>query len=108
MKTGTLKFDGISIGELTANFMQGPGVISMKAKVAFVNSKTGATHGWTTQEQWSPAVLEKLKELAMLMEEDVSRVQFSDAGSSAIGASGRAPDPVGGLGEHLKEEAPQI
>lgn len=108
MKTGTPRFDGISIGELTANFMQGPGVVAMKAKVAFVNSKTGATHGFAHHEQWSPAVIAKLKELTELMEEDVSRVQFSDAGAPGIGASQSSTGPVGGLGEHLNTEPPQV
>lgn len=108
MKTGTPKFDSLSIGELAANFMQGPGVISMKAKVAFINSKTGATHGFTHHEQWSPATIAKLKELAELMEEDVSRVQFSEASAPGIGTSQSSTGPIGGLSEHLNVDPPQV
>ncbi len=109
MKTGSLKFDGITVGELTANFLQGAGAISLKAKIAFVNSKTGSTHGWTTHDQWSPEVIAKLRELAELMEEDVAKVQFSDG----THAPRRGPAGAGlsdGLGEFLSDpaEAPQV
>jgi hypothetical protein len=109
MRTGTPRFDGLTIGELTANFMQGPGTIELKAKVAFVNSKTGKTHGWTNHNTWTPAVLAKLKELTDMMEEEVAQVQFEGGSSTNFGASSPSPG-IGGLGEHLSkgDEPPQV
>ena len=109
MKTGTPMFDGLTVGEFSANMMQGPGVIEMKAKLAFVNSKTGKTHGWTTHTTWSPAVMAKLRELTDMMEEEAARFQFESGPGQAFGAP-PSHSTVGGLGEHLGkgDEPPQV
>lgn len=109
MRTGTPKLNAVAIGELSANFMQGPGVVDMKAKVAFINSKTGKTHGWTNHNSWPPAVIAKLKELTDLMEEEVARVQFEDGESTSFGGPS-SPSGLGGLSEHLgqDDEPPQV
>lgn len=109
MKTGTPLFDGIAIGELTANLMKGPGVVELSAKAAFVNSKTGRTHGWTSHNTWSPAVVAKLKELTDLMEEEVAQVQFSGYEKGSFGGQSSSTEPRG-LADHLGqgEEPPQV
>lgn len=114
MKVGTPKFDGLTIGELSANFLQGPGVVNLKAKAAFVNTKNGGTHGWTMHEHWSPTTLAKLKELTELMEEDIAKVHFSDGSYPVLDfretSPGTPAQATGGLGEHLGtgDEAPQV
>lgn len=109
MKKGTPSFDGLAIGELSANFMGGPGVVELKAKVAFINTRTNKTHGWTNHSTFSPAVIAKLKELTDLMEEEVARVQFSDVPGTFGGGSPPAAAPTGGLGEFLGAgDAPQV
>lgn len=110
MVRGTPKFDGLSMGTLMADLMGGPSNTKLEAKIAFVDSQTGRTHGWTTHRQFSPAVLHKLHELAVMMEEEVAAVHFSDRGLSVAGpALGEPSEGLGGIGEHLgKREAPQV
>jgi hypothetical protein len=107
MIRGTAKFDGIALGEMTANFL-GTGT-RLTAKAAFVNSTSGHTHGWTTQEQWSPETITKLTELRTLMEADLARTHFAGAaGPAAPGLHFTSPAPEGGLGEHVAGDAPSI
>jgi hypothetical protein len=107
MIKGTTKFDGIAVGEFTAEFI-GP-TLNFTAKAAFVNSKNGDTHGWTTNKTWSPPVIEKLKELKTLMELDLAAIHLSGVDLvAAVPTSHSARDP-GGLGEHVGEGAvPQL
>jgi hypothetical protein len=107
---GTTKFDGIAIGEFQAKFV-GP-TLEFVAKAAFVNSKTGDTHGWTTNRTWSPQVITKLKELKGLMELDLGAVHF-DGGGELMDAAVHAPyvgdrQEPGGLGELLSVDAPSV
>ena len=103
MIRGNPKFDSLAVGEITGSFL-GPAV-TLEAKAAFANSKTGDTHGWTKNTQWSPPVIEKLRELRALMEIDLGRIHLEDGGEVIV-----APTNVGtrsglggggGLGEHL-------
>jgi len=104
---GTARFDGIAVGEIQGNFL-GPST-KLTAKAAFVNSESGHTHGWTTQEQWSPETLAKLKELRSLMEADLARVHFSGAaGPAAPGLTFSSSAPEGGLGEYVAGDTPSI
>lgn len=97
----TVRFNGIALGELSVQFLESPAVI--KAKAAFINTQTGATHGWTTNHQWSPRTIEKLKELRILMEEDIAAFHFVDGSVATVGTSttgsGGLKDGFQGLGE---------
>jgi hypothetical protein len=96
---GTSKIDAITIGTLNANFLAGPGAISLETKVAFVNSKTGQTHGWTDYKgPWSPAVTAKLKELAEVMEKEIGALHFADTDDIS---TSRPSEATGGLGEFV-------
>jgi hypothetical protein len=103
MIKGYAKFDSIVVGELTAAFI-GP-TLDFKAKAAFVDSKTGQTHGWTTSQTWSPPVIAKLKELRELMEMDLGAVHFEGGGE--VVSNTVTPQRVGpaatGLSEHVGE-----
>jgi hypothetical protein len=102
MIKGNPKFDGVTIGEFTAIFM-GP-TLDFKAKAAFVNSKTGQTHGWTTNQTWSPPVVAKLQELRALMEADLGAVHFEGGGEQHEAPTQRHDvRPPTGLGEHVGE-----
>lgn len=94
-----------------ADLMGGTANTKLEAKIAFVNTQTGQTHGWTTHRQFSPAVIAKLRELTTMMEEEVAAIHFSDQMTTpAQGPALSAPsDGLGGLGELLREgEAPQV
>lgn len=99
MVHGTAKFDGIALGEFTVNFL-GP-TTKVVAKAAFVGTQSGHTHGWTTNEQWSPETMQKLGELRAAMESDLARVHFT--GGDVASSSGVFGGQIGGLGEHLSE-----
>jgi hypothetical protein len=103
MVRGTAKFDGIALGEFSVNFL-GP-TLKMSAKAAFVGTESGATYGWTSNEQWSPETIAKLRDLQTAMEADLARIHFgatAETQQSAAPYIGQVP-PVGGLGEHLGE-----
>lgn len=97
----TAKFNRIAVAEIAVNLLENPPLV--KAKGAFINTITGATHGYTTGSNWSPSTLAKLAELALLMEADMSRYHFEDGGNgilaSTTGGGGELPPP--GIGEHL-------
>lgn len=96
MIRGNAKFDGIAVGELSVNFM-GP-TVKATAKAAFVATGSGATHGWTTNESWSPETMSRLRELRAQMEVDLAKIHFGEDGLAVGEAPGQSP---GGLGEHL-------
>lgn len=101
MVRGTAKFDGIAIGEFSVNFLGA--TVKMNAKAAFVGSESGATYGWTSNEQWSPETIAKLRDLQAAMEADLARIHFSATAELQQAAApyiGQVP-PMGGLGEHL-------
>ena len=111
MIRGTPKFDGIAVGEGSFSFL-GP-TIHLEAKAAFVNSKTGDTHGWTKHTQWSPTVIAALHELRGLMEMDLGRSHMANGGDELVTAtSATTPRAVavetGGLGEMLNSSVPQV
>ena len=105
----TVKFDTIRVAEITVSFLESPAVVT--AKAAFVNTKSGATHGWTTGKRWSDETMAKLVELRELMERDLSVTHFEDgATSSPTTSGGSVREAFQGLGEHLgtsEEGVPQ-
>lgn len=104
MIQGTPKFNGLVIANFEAVTF-GPEKGKLKAKAAFINSETGHTHGWTTRDKWSPAVLQKMQELAEAMEAELASVHF-DGVSSASPGKGVSFDEESGLGNHIGTEAP--
>ena len=98
----TAKFDGMAIGELSVNFIESPAKVV--AKGAFIDRQTGQTHGWSTNHQWSPDTIEKLRELRMLMERDMEAIHFADGSVGPISPTtggGGLGDSFKGLGERL-------
>ncbi len=96
------KFDKLAVGEMTANFLSAPA--SLKAKAAFVNSATGATHGWTECFNWSPATTTKMAELRTCMEADLAHIHFEDGATASSVGDQISHD---GLGEALGSHVPQ-
>jgi hypothetical protein len=104
MIKGVTKFDGVAVGEFTAVFL-GP-TLEFKAKAAFVDSKTGETHGWTTNSTWSPPTIAKLKELREMMELDLGMKHLESGGeltANTVTAQRGGAQPPTGLGDHLGE-----
>lgn len=99
----TAKFNHVAVGELSANFLEMPAKVS--AKAAFVDTKTGQTHGSTVCTHWSEATTQKLRELREAMERDLARLHFADAGEGGAvettTGSGAIRETFKGLGEHL-------
>ncbi len=110
MIRGNPKFDGMAVLEGSFSFLGASN--GLEGKAAFINSKTGDTHGWTTNKQWSPQVIEKLKELRALMEVDLGQLHLDGGGevliaSSTTGASLPEGRGMGGIGEHV-EPVPSV
>jgi len=103
-------FDKIVVGEISVDLLTASPKLS--AKAAFVNTKTGSTHGWTTGTQWSAETVEKLRELRALMERDLESVHFADdvGQPTTTTGSGHIKKELQGLGETLgspQDEVPQ-
>jgi hypothetical protein len=100
MIQGSAKFDAIVVGEFTASFI-GP-TTDFKAKAAFVNSKTGQTHGWTSNQTWSKETIIKLLELRALMETDLGALHLENGGQVLeVPTQPRNPPAPTGLSEHV-------
>ena len=102
---GTPKFNAIAVAKLDANFM-GP-TLSLKATAAFVDEKTGNTHGWTegVGEVWSDKTMKKLNELRQSMEEDFAAKHLHGAVRGTTPEPGKGLNMEGGLSEHLKGDS---
>jgi hypothetical protein len=103
MIKGYAKFDSLAVGEFSASFLGTN--LKLECKAAFVDSKTGQTHGWTANQTWSPPVIAKLKELRELMEMDLGAIHLEGGGETVPNTvtpqrSAQAPT---GLGEHVNE-----
>lgn len=103
MSTGTPVFDSMKVLEMWANFVDS----NMHCKAAFVNTKTGATHGWTEGRgtMWSKETKRLLDELKKSMEIDLMKVHFSGVAAPS-GEAGLKT--AGGIGEHLKDDASSV
>lgn len=97
----TVKFDALRVAEIKVSLIEAP--VTIEAKAAFINTETGATHGWTTgRAGWSDATIEKLKELRESMEADLARIHFVDGATvTPTTSSGDIREGFQGLGEHL-------
>jgi len=106
MIEGSLKCSGIAVGEFSVNLLDA--TVRMRAKAAFIDPKTGATHGWTEGGVWAPATVAKMRELVALMEEDLARQHFV-GGVEAVNASAASLGGLaGGLGEHIGDDGEQV
>ncbi len=90
------KFDKVALGEASISFL-GP-TLSFTAKFKLVSSKTGESFGSSTIQHWSPAVIEKLKELRAMMEYEVEEEIFEGSSTSTVSTSG--------IGEQFEEDEP--
>ncbi len=108
MVKGTPRFDGLAIGEISISYLSGfttrkegdPPSIEIKA--GYVDSETGATHGWTHgggrhgRPNWSKAAVDKAAELRELLEAELAQVHFKN-----VAAPTDPPDDKDeGIGEH--------
>jgi hypothetical protein len=105
---GTPAFDALTILEIEGiDYREGSP--SLVGHAAFVNTKTGKTHGKTTLRQWSKPTLQKLEELRLAMEEDMAKANFVTAGEDA--PRQLSEHEPGGIGEHVgpaADDAPSI
>lgn len=97
----SVKFDSIRVAEVSVSFLEATPAVT--AKAAFVNTKSGATHGWTTGKRWSDETMAKLAELRAAMEKDLADQHFDDGSSvsSPTTSGGGLRETFQGLGEHL-------
>jgi hypothetical protein len=101
--TGIPKFDAIALIEFSVDF-KGP-TAHVSGKAAYVNTRTGNTHGWTTSTAWSAETIAKLAELRELMEQDIASRDFE---GSEVGTNSASSKSFGGLNAHLgTADAPQ-
>ena len=113
MKTGTPKFTGVALANMSADFMKP--VVELEGQVAFVDPTSGGTYAWTKFKQWSPQTLQKLRELRDSMEQDSANYFLSDS-QSVEEVAVVQPKPQGkglgspprGLGDYLEESADTI
>jgi len=98
--TGTPEFDGITLTTIEVDMI----TRSLVAKAAFVNTKTGATHGWTegTGTIWSAETKAAVAALAASMEKDLAVLHFGGTRES----TGFSSAATSGLGEHLADGDP--
>jgi hypothetical protein len=105
--SGTPKFNALAVAKLEANFT-GP-TVSLKSTAAFIDEKSGHTHGWTEGygEVWSEKTMRRLDDLRQSIEEDIAAKHFQGA---ARDTRDRDKDPEkgiqfeGGIGEHLGDD----
>ncbi len=94
--TGSIKFDALALVSLEANLPEK----SMRVRAAFIDTKTGETHGFTDGHGhiWSPETKAALTTLATLIEKDLGRLHLVNARTPG---AAKAPVDQGGLGEHV-------
>jgi hypothetical protein len=114
MQSGIPKFNAIAAYEGSFSFSALGAALNVKA--AFVDTKVGHTHGWTTGTGsiWSKQTMDILNQLRDSMEADLARLHFEDGTIETVvkssGVSTPSPAP-GGLSEHLgssEEDASQV
>jgi len=105
MVLGNMVFDCLTLAKVNVDFVK----MVVTATAAFVNSKNGATHGWTeaTGTVWSTETLQKLQDLRISMENDLAKLHVGNF-SAATAKTGLAIDKEEGLSEHLSGDAPSV
>lgn len=100
-------FDALAILEIEkVDYREGSP--SLVAHAAFVNTKTGRTHGRTTGRQWSKETLAKLEELKESMEHDMARQHFVDTMATSSPSTVLPGKEPSGLAEFIEEGASSI
>lgn len=96
--TGIFVFDAVAIATVEINVL----TKSLMGKAAFVNTKTGATHGWTegSGHIWSEETKAAVTALVASMERDIARVHM---GQETNYKANQIVPVVSGLGEHLTD-----
>jgi hypothetical protein len=92
----------VAIGEVSIKLIEEPH--TLVAKAAFVNSKSGVTHGYTHCSSWSKEVMMKMRELCALMAQDLENTHFEggSAAASTVGVTLPQEIPaITGLGEFI-------
>jgi hypothetical protein len=99
--TGTPRFDSLVIATMEADF-RNP-TTAFTARAAFVNTKDGATHGWTdaSGSVWSKQTMGKLKELRESMERDLGKLHLEGV-AAAKKDEGLSLEDDGGVGEYIE------
>lgn len=92
---GDCQINGVEVGEINVDFFQP--TTSVSAKYAFVNVGTGQRLGSSYRTVWSPAVLQKLEELRVLMEQEVCKNLFSGGSTSGGGPTRETPPDDDGV-----------
>lgn len=103
---GSIVFDGVAITTIEADLLNK----SLTARAAFINSKTGNTHGWTEAQGtiWSERTKAAFKALVDCMEQDIGRLHFSNLPATQVSESSVSSEPSG-IGEHLQDhDAPSV
>lgn len=109
MINGLIRFNSLAMAEGSFSFL---GVnIQLRGKAAFVDTKTGKTHGSTESNAgWSKETFAALDQLRACMERDLARVHFSESSESSGILGTPHAEPPSGIGENLRGggEAPQL
>jgi hypothetical protein len=100
---GTIKFNAVAVAEVEAN-MLGPSP-QLSGKAAFVDTRTGKTHGWTSAKgiAWSKETIEALDALCECMNQDLARIHMAEYTSESTGVTSGMAN-ITGLSEHLNSE----
>ncbi len=102
---GTPKFDTLTILLIKSDMTKLPH--SLEAEAAFLDSTTGATHGWTkgSSSFWSEQTMNHFKELKKSMEKDMCKLHFSYLVDEEEKKTGLV---ITGLAEHLSDPTPSV
>jgi len=100
MIQGSPKFDGIAVAKIEIDFLKNP--VHIEVQAAFINTKTGDTHGWTRGGNvFSDRTRTLLLQLRDSMEQDLADRHFSTGGSSLNTSGPPRAEHVGGISEFL-------
>lgn len=99
MIKGTLDTDEMRVARINVDYLLNP--IKVDVMFGFSNTRTGRTPAFAnaTSGVWSPATMEKLKELCESMEADMARVVMAGGATGPATRAGAFSE--GGLGEHV-------
>lgn len=99
MIKGTLDTDEMRVARISVDYLQNP--IKIDVMFGFTSTRTGRTPAFAnaTSGVWSPATMERLKELCESMEADMARVVLTGGATATSRSTGGISE--GGLGEHV-------
>lgn len=100
---GTPIFDALALTTIEVDLIEK----NLTAKAAFVNTRTGHSHGWTEGSGtiWSEETKVAVAALAASMERDLAKLHFGATSEPQVAAPGTQLGtlPVSGIGEHLSD-----